>query len=161
VIDMSPASPRRTRQGGVVLLAVLAFILVTTLAASSLVVAYTTQLQREKEEQLLFVGDQYRKAIASYYNTVPPDGARALPQSLETLLNDQRFPKPVQHLRRLYPDPITGQLDWQLVLENSGIVGIKSQSGKATVKKHGFAKGDEQFEGKQMYSEWVFSPSFR
>jgi type II secretory pathway pseudopilin PulG len=157
VIDVRTVSTGTTRQSGVVLLSVLAFILVTTLAASSLVVSYTTQVQREKEEQLLFVGDQYRKAIGSYFNTVPPGGARSLPQSLEALLNDQRFPKPIQHLRRMYPDPITGRPDWQLVRENGGIVGIKSQSGKATVKKQGFAKGYEYLEGRELYSDWVFS----
>jgi hypothetical protein len=56
------------------------------------------------------------------------------------LLNDQRFPKHIQHLRRLYPDPITGSPDWQLVRENGGIVGIRSQSAKLTFKKDGFAK---------------------
>lgn len=140
-----------------VLLAVLLFILVTTLAASSMVVSYTTAVQRDREEQLLFVGDQFRRAIASYYNTVPPGGARSLPQSLDGLLDDQRFPKPIQHLRRLYPDPMTGSPDWQLVRENGGIVGIRSQSGRTTFKKTGFAKGYEHLEGKELYSEWVFS----
>ena len=139
------------------MLAVLLFILVTTLAASSLVVAHTTQVQRDKEEQLLFVGDQYRRAIASYSSTVPPGGARALPPSLDVLLRDPRFSTPVQHLRRLYPDPITGRTDWQLVMENGAVVGIRSQSGRATLKKHGFARGYESFDGKQLYSEWVFS----
>lgn len=145
------------RQNGVILLSVLVFILVTTLAASTLVVAHTTQVQREKEKQLLFVGDQYRKAIASYYNTVPPGGARALPQSLEMLLHDQRFSKPIQHLRRLYPDPMTGQPDWQFIQENGGIVGIRSSSEKASFKKTDFSRGYEHLEGKKLYSEWVFS----
>lgn len=145
------------RQVGVVLLAVLIFILVTTLAASSLVVAHTTQVQRDKEEQLLFVGDQYRRAIASYYSTVPSGSARSLPPSLEVLLSDPRFATPIQHLRRLYPDPMTGRADWTLVMENGGVVGIRSQSGKAPIKRQGFVRGYEQFEGKQLYSDWVFS----
>lgn len=147
----------RSRQRGVVLLAVLVFILLTTLAASSLVVAHVTQVQREREEQLLFIGAQYRSAIGSYYNTIPPGGGRSLPQTLDMLLNDHRFAKPIPHLRRLYPDPITGQADWQLVMENGGIVGIRSRSGKTTLKKTNFAKGLEKFEGKDVYSEWVFS----
>lgn len=157
MIGVSVASNGKPQQSGVVLLTILLFILVTTLAASSLVVSYTTQVQREREEQLLFVGDQYRKAIGSYYSTVPPGGSRSLPQSLDVLLNDQRFPKPIQHLRRLYPDPMTGQPDWNLVRDGGGIVGIRSQAGKTTIKKTGFPKVYEHFEGRERYSEWLFS----
>ena len=116
-----------------------------------------TQMQREREEQLLFVGDQFRKAIASYYNTIPPGGARALPPSLDALLNDQRFPKPRQHLRRIYPDPMTGQPDWQLMRENGGIVGVKSQSSRPTLKKKGFSNAYLHLEDKKTYSDWRFS----
>lgn len=133
------------------------FILVTTLAASSLVVVYQTQVQREKEQQLLFAGAQFRKAIASYYNTIPPGGARSLPQTLEALLNDDRFPKPIQHLRRIYVDPLTGRADWHLIRDNAGIVGVRSQSGQNTIKKRGFPKGLEHLADKELYSEWTFS----
>ena len=149
-------APRRAQQG-LVLLTVLVFILVTTLASSSLVVVYKTQMQREKEDQLLFAGAQFRRAIASYYNTVPPGGARALPQSLEVLLDDHRFPRPIQHLRRIYADPMTGRPDWYLIRDSSGIVGVRSQSSQSTLKKKGFGKGDEHLEGKELYSDWTFS----
>ena len=135
----------------------LVFILVTTLAASSLVVSYTTQSRRDKEEQLLFAGAQLRRAIASYYNTVPPGGARSLPPSLEALLDDQRFPTAIQHLRRIYLDPMTGQADWDLIRESGGIVGVASRSAQSPIKKQGFPKGFEYFENKERYSDWVFS----
>ncbi len=115
------------------LLAVLVFILVMTMAGSSLVVVHTTQMQREKEAQLLFAGGQFRRAIASYYNTVAPGGTRALPPSLEALLHDDRFPTPMQHLRRIYDDPMTGQADWVLIRASGasggsgGIVGVRSR----------------------------------
>jgi type II secretory pathway pseudopilin PulG len=147
----------RQKEQGLVLLTVLVFILVTTLAASALVVSYTSQRQRENEEQLLFVGAQFRRAIASYYNTIPPGGARALPMSLEALMNDQRFPTPVQHLRRIYPDPMTGQADWEVIRQNGGIVGVASRSQRGSIKKKGFATADESFEDKDRYSEWIFS----
>jgi type II secretory pathway pseudopilin PulG len=123
----------------------------------STVVSYTTQLQREKEEQLLFAGAQFRRAIASYYNTIPPGGARALPSSLEALLSDQRFPTPIHHLRRIYVDPMTAQADWTLIQEAGGIVGVASRSERSPLKKKGFARGDESFEDKEKYSEWVFA----
>lgn len=145
------------RQEGLVLLAVLVFILVTTLAASTLVVVHQTQTQREKEEQLLFAGDQFRNAIASYYNSIPPGGARALPQSLEMLIHDHRFPTPIHHLRRIYPDPMTGQNDWQLVVDGGAVAGVKSSSTQRPIKRKGFSKGHEHLENRETYAEWIFS----
>jgi type II secretory pathway pseudopilin PulG len=143
-------------QHGMVLLTVMLFILLTTLIASSLVQLHQTQMQREKEEQLLFVGSQFRRAIASYYGTVPPNGIRALPQSLEVLVNDYRFPQPRQHLRRIYLDPMTDLTNWQLIRESGGIIGVRSSSEKSTFKKHGFAKEYRHFEGSDHYYDWSF-----
>lgn len=144
------------QQQGAVLLVVLLFVLVSTLGASSLVEMHQTQTRREKEEQLLFVGDQYRRAIASYYSMVPPGGARVLPKSIDDLLNDQRFTKPVQHLRRAYPDPMTGKLDWELVKGVGGFMGVRSRSTMGPMKKSGFAQGYQMFENSTSYTQWVF-----
>lgn len=144
-------------QGGAVLLIVMIFVLVSTLAASTLVQSYQTQTRRQKEEQLLFVGDQYRRAIASYYGVVPPGGARSLPQSIENLLNDQRFPTPIQHLRQAYPDPMTGKSDWVLVRAGSGVAGVHSRSTLEPFKQGGFEQRYRSFEGKLSYADWVFT----
>lgn len=147
---------RRTRQRGAVLLVVMLFVLVSTLAASSLVQSYQTQARREKEEQLLFVGDQYRRAIASYYSVVPPGGARSLPQRIEDLLSDQRFPTAMQHLRKAYPDPMTGQADWVLVRGSGGIAGVHSRSTLEPYKQAGFEPRYQLFGGRKSYTEWMF-----
>jgi type II secretory pathway pseudopilin PulG len=144
------------RESGVVLLTVLVFILISTLAASSLVVVHDTQRRREKEEELLFAGSQIRKAIASYYNTIPPGGRRALPPSFEALLNDPRFPMPLQHLRRLYPDPMTEATDWEPIMGPGGIVGVRSRSTAQPVKRRAFPKEYESFSDAESYSNWRF-----
>lgn len=149
--------PHRAKQRGLVLLAILLFILVATLAAGSMVQVYQTQTQREKEEQLLFVGDQYRRAIQAYFNTFPPGSARAWPPSLEVLLNDTRFPTPIQHLRRLYPDPMTGKADWQLVTDGGGLSGVRSRSTLAPFKVSDFPEPYKNFENQTSYGDWVFS----
>ncbi|NML43474.1 type II secretion system protein [Ramlibacter sp. G-1-2-2] len=138
------------------LLAVLLFILVSSLAASSLFVSQGTQARREKEEQLLFVGDQFRKALLSYYNSIPPGGARALPRSLDELLADQRFPVPIQHLRRLYLDPMTGRADWRLLMANGQILGVSSTSEQSPIKSGGFSRPYEGFARAKSYSDWIF-----
>jgi type II secretory pathway pseudopilin PulG len=142
---------------GIVLLAVLVFILVTSLAASSLVSSAQQEVRRAKEAELLFAGDQFRRAILSYYSSVPPGGARSLPPSLDALLEDRRFPMPVRHLRRRYLDPMTASGDWELVFRNGGIVGIHSRSMDKPLKKAAFPRGYEAFENAGTYADWIFS----
>ncbi len=144
------------RESGVVLLVILLFVLLTTLAAGGMVQIYQTQTQREKEEQLLFVGHQYQRAIAAYYNTFPGGRAHSLPTSLDALMQDTRFATPVQHLRQLYPDPMTGKADWVLVMQGGGIVGVHSASTQAPIKVSGFVERDKTLESKASYADWVF-----
>jgi type II secretory pathway pseudopilin PulG len=93
---------------------------------------------REKEAELLFRGNQYREAIASYYKK-----EKRYPQSLEQLLKDPRYPMPVHHLRKLYPDPMTGAADWALIkAPEGGIMGVHSRSEEAPIKTGNFAARD-------------------
>jgi type II secretory pathway pseudopilin PulG len=116
-----------------------------------------TSVMREKEAELLFVGNQYRKAIQRYYLTGPQ---RQYPRSLEDLLKDSRQPGTVRYLRRLYADPITGA-EWVLVkAPDGGILGVHSASDEAPFKTANFKLRDRTFEGTQKYSDWkfVFAP---
>lgn len=149
--------PYRAGQSGVVLLAVLGFVLVSTLAATVMVEWAQTRAQREREEQLLFVGDQYRRAIASYAAVAGPGGAQSLPQSVDDLLEDRRLPMGMQHLRRPYPDPFTGSADWELIRDGRGILGVRSRSQKEPLKKSGFPDRYKHFEGRTSYSDWAFA----
>lgn len=147
---------RELQQSGVVLLAALVFLFLTTLGATAMIDLQRTQAQREKEAQLLFVGNQFRRAIKSYYSTMPAGKSRALPHSLDDLLEDPRFSVPIRHLRRLYVDPMTGQPDWVLVQGAGGILGIHSRSTASTFKKKDFSVQNREFEGKETYADWVF-----
>lgn len=149
----------KTRQRGVVLLVALVFLFITTLGATALVDLQRTQSQRTKEEELLFAGDQFRRAIRSYYSTVAPGKGQTLPRSIDDLLEDSRFPVPVRHLRRLYADPMTGKPDWVLVQGAGGILGIHSRSTASTFKKAEFSVPNRAFQGKETYAEWVFLAS--
>lgn len=147
------------RQTGLVLLAVLIFLLLTTLGASAMVELQRTHTQRAKETELLFVGDQYRRAIKSYYSSVPAGKSQSLPRSLDDLLEDARFPMPVRHLRRLYPDPMTGETDWVLVQGAGGILGVHSRSTLNVFKRRDFPVQYRDFQDKETYAEWVFVAS--
>jgi type II secretory pathway pseudopilin PulG len=109
---------------------------------------------REKEADLLHIGNEYRKAIQRYYLY---QNRRQYPKSLADLVKDSREPGTLRHLRRVYPDPITGSEEWGLVKSaDGGIAGVHSLSEAAPLKTGGFAVRDATFEGKTKYSDWQF-----
>lgn len=115
----------------------------------------STAAKREKEAELLFVGDQIARAIAAYRASSP--GAAQYPQKLEDLLADKRYPNLRRYLRRVYPDPLTGGPDWGLVRgPGGGIVGVYSQSTARPLKTANFPREYESFVGATAYSEWRF-----
>jgi type II secretory pathway pseudopilin PulG len=118
---------------------------------------WTLQRQREREQQLLFVGDAYRQAIRHYYFGAPPGAPRSLPTRLEALLDDERYPMPVHHLRRLYADPLRDSTEWGELRVGNAIAGVYSLSDARPVKQAGFAAADSAFTGKASYREWIFA----
>jgi type II secretory pathway pseudopilin PulG len=119
--------------------------------------------QREREKELLFIGDAYRKAITSYYES--GFGSKQFPASLDDLILDKRSPTIKRHIRKLYADPMvfdsTRDKPWGLVLQQGQIVGVHTLSEDKPVKKSGFSAGDEVFAEAEKYSDWkfIYAPS--
>ena len=118
---------------------------------------WTQSAQRDREEELLFVGEQFRQAITRYYVQSPPNDRR-FPMHLDDLLDDVRTPgKVLHHLRRVYPDPMTGAKNWgEVRLAGGQLVGVYSLSPDRPIREKGFALRDKDFADKTQYSEWVF-----
>jgi type II secretory pathway pseudopilin PulG len=154
-----PATPRARpappAARGIVLLVLLLMILLSAIFSTRAIEVWATARQREKEAELLFVGEQYRKAIRHYYFSSPNARARILPARLEDLLMDDRFPVPVRHLRRLYPDPITGG-EFALSRVGDRINGVYSPSNAQPLKIANFDKDQAAFEARSSYREWQF-----
>jgi hypothetical protein len=113
--------------------------------------------RREKEQELLFVGNQFRQAIAYYYERTP-GGAKRFPQTLEDLLEDKRYPMPQRYLRKLYNDPITGKPQWGVIqAPEGGIMGVHSLSELPPIKTSGFGARDRTLADTGRYSDWHFS----
>lgn len=127
-------------------------------------IVWHTANQREKEVELLYIGNQIRNAIASYYVRTPGN-LRRYPASLEELVKDPRFPATVRHLRKLYRDPMTGTIEWGLIAApGGGIMGVYSTSGAAPLKRANFDAPNRVFEdrtkslGETMtYKDWQFA----
>ncbi len=141
---------------GFTLLGLLFLIAGMGVAMAALGTMWHTVLQREKEQELLFVGDQYRRSIESFWNA-SPKGQERLPKNFKELIQDPRFPNTVRHLRRLYQDPMTGSVEWGLLKEEGGAIsGVYSLSESVPMKEKGFPSRYAEFEGKRSYREWQF-----
>jgi type II secretory pathway pseudopilin PulG len=118
---------------------------------------YATSLKREKEKELLFVGHQFRAAIARYLQANAGGVQGVYPASIDDLLKDPRFPGVQRHLRRLYRDPITGRSEWAPVMQNGRVVGVHSLSEQVPIKQDNFDDSDKSFRHKQRYADWKFT----
>ncbi|QBF26683.1 type II secretion system protein [Pseudomonas tructae] len=142
-------------QAGFTYLGVLLLIAVTGMVLAATGTLWSSVAQRERERELLWVGAQYAQALRSYFRSSP--GLAQYPQSLEELLEDNRYPDPRRHLRRLYPDPMTHSDDWGLLRSIDGrITGVYSRSQAMPRKRSGFAAQWAEFEGLEHYSDWQF-----
>lgn len=127
-----------------------------------------TRQRREREAELRFRGEAIAAALGRYAERTPV-GQLPLPQRLDELLSDRRFPRPQRHLRQLYADPFTGRPDWELVLgqaavtppetegaapaasaaaAGTGIVGVRSSSSQRLLATAG---------GRSTARDWVFT----
>jgi type II secretory pathway pseudopilin PulG len=144
------------RQRGVLLLGLLLGLALSGLAVMVALDVWALERRRQQEQELLFVGEQYRAAIERYYLAAPKGSPRVFPSSLRDLQHDDRYPHPVRHLRRLYPDPLTGAAKWGAVMQGTRIAGIYSLGKGVPLKQAGFARGNEGFAGKSSYRDWAF-----
>lgn len=147
--------------GGFSYIGVLILVALMSVALAAAGEIWHTAQKREKEQELLFVGAQFRRALEQFYANTPGQGRR-YPQSLEELLLDPRHPGIRRYLRKIYFDPMTGSAEWGIVSGPNGeIFGVYSLSEAEPLKKGNFQLLDKGFEGKAKYSDWVFMPTLR
>ena len=113
------------------------------------------EAQRDRELQLLWVGNQFRQALKGYQSALPPNGKPQYPIKLDDVLEDRRFPNTVRYLRKLFVDPFTGQADWVLEKEGDQIVGLHSRSSLAPIR-HAGLEPNSGFAAAKTYADWRF-----
>lgn len=154
--------PERRRARGFSYIGLLILVAVMGISLAAAGEIWYTALKREKEQELLFVGAQFRRAIEQFHKNTPPGNARRYPLQLEELLLDPRHPETRRYLRKIYLDPMTGDTEWGLVTGPGGeIFGVYSLSEDKPLKQAQFRLADKDFEGKTKYTEWVFMPLLR
>ncbi|MBX3475885.1 MAG: type II secretion system protein [Planctomycetes bacterium] len=82
---------------------------------------WVTTARHRKMVELEWIGNQFARALGSYY-AASPGLVKTNPATLEDLLEDRRYLTVRRHLREVYLNPFTGKADWELVLGVDGKV---------------------------------------
>jgi len=105
------------REAGYTFLILMAMVTILAIGLLVAVPVWRTQIQRENEEELIFRGGQYVEAVRVYQTKNPG----SYPKSIEELLKGR-------YLRRPFPDPMTSDGRWDLVLQASSTIEAGSTS---------------------------------
>jgi type II secretory pathway pseudopilin PulG len=142
-------------QGGFAYLGLLFLVVLIGLGLASVATVWHTAVRRENEQELLFVGEQFRSAIKSYYESTP-GSAKEYPRSLDDLVLDPRFPNARRHLRHVFVDPMTGKPEWGLVTRGDRIIGVHSLAEGPPLRVAGFRDGEAGFGAAKALADWKF-----
>lgn len=105
-------------ESGFILLAVLFMVALVLIALAVAAPRIAASIQRDREDELMHRGLEYRHAIKLYYKKFG-----RYPASIDQLENTNN----IRFLRKRYVDPMTGKDDWKII-----------QFGQAHVKPMGF-----------------------
>jgi type II secretory pathway pseudopilin PulG len=151
--ERSPPSGRpRSRNRGAALLLTMFLVAIIGVMLTVAGRVWHTEMQREKEVELLVVGGEIARAITRYHAA-----SLQYPENLDQLLRDSRQQNTVRYLRRLYRDPITGGKTWGLIKDVNGrITGVYSLGKGEPLKQAGFDTAQAKFKGAKSYADWTF-----
>lgn len=147
------------QQQGFTYIGVLVILAVMMMALGAASEIWHSVMQREKEQELLFIGHQFRAAIGKYY----VQSGNRYPENLEALLESNDLgvtgagAKKSRFLRKLYQDPMTNESNWGLVAgPDKRVQGVYSLSEEKPFKTTGFINADADLELAKKYSDWKF-----
>ncbi len=150
-------TPLRRHARGFTYLGLLFLLAAMGLAAAGTVKLGHIQQRRMAEDELLFIGHQFRRALRSYHEAAPSGATQTAPRSLDDLLRDTRSAHTRRHLRRIDTDPLTGRPEWGLIRATDGsLLGLHSLSDQTPIRMDNFPSEFFHFKDKRSYQDWVF-----
>jgi hypothetical protein len=118
-------SIERPGQRGFTYLILIIAIAILGVALAGIGALASASSRHQRMVELKWIGEQYRVAVGSYYES-SPGSVKVFPKKLEELLIDSRYLTIRRHIRELYVDPLTGLADWREVhAPDGGIQGIE------------------------------------
>lgn len=149
---------RTGTQHGFTYVAVLAILALLGVALAAIGTRWADRVQREREQDLLRVGQLYAQAILAYHRG-SPGSDKTWPKSLEDLLLDPRMLGTVRYLRAPYGDPmVPGQPFGIVRAADDTIRGVYSTSAATPFQQGRVDLGVTVLAPAQHYSDWQFIP---
>lgn len=133
----------------------LAALAVFGIGLAALGETWSNLMRREREEELLRIGEAYARAIEQYYLR-SPGSARHYPAELTNLVEDRRFVGVVRHLRQMYADPITRGPFIVERAADGGIMGVYSPSNAEPLRRTGYPLKSGLLVWGNRYRDWRF-----
>jgi type II secretory pathway pseudopilin PulG len=147
---------RTAQQRGYILVVTMFMAFMVAVLMIALTRWWQAEARREKERELLWVGSQFRTALAGYAAATPA-GTSPRPTTLAELLRDERDGTVRRHLRRMYVDPLTASDAWGIVRAEDGtVLAVHSRSETRPLDANGSSPRFHRFAGTTRYSEWQF-----
>ncbi len=143
------------RSGGFTYVMVLAALAIFGIGLAALGETWSSVSRRDRERELLLVGDAYARAIEQYYLR-SPGAERKYPAKLDELVDDRRFVEATRHLRQLYRDPVTRQAFATVQAPDGGIMGVYSKSELEPLRKAAQVLPGGATVAGQRYMDWKF-----
>ncbi len=132
--------PTSRAEAGFTYLAVLLAIAILGLGLTGAAQVWSARADRERLARMDAIGAEYVAAIAAYRAGTPGIVVGTFPPNFAALLRDPRFVTVRRYLRREYPNPFTGAVDWEAVpAPDGGVLGLRgraSVAGQAVVREY-------------------------
>jgi type II secretory pathway pseudopilin PulG len=144
------------KQQGFTYLAALFLVGLVGLGLAATAEIWSHTRQREKEAELIWIGNQFKQAIGLYYQR-SPGAVKRFPEKLEDLLEDRRYLSMQRYLRKIYADPVVGKPDWGLVSAPSGgIMGVYSTAAAKPIRTVPLSIDQKTSASVASYRDWRF-----
>jgi type II secretory pathway pseudopilin PulG len=114
------------KKDGYTILLLMFTVFVMSIGLMIAVPVWQTQIQREKEEELIFRGKQYVEAIRLFTRKKPG----AFPKDFEELVEEKC-------IRKLFEDPMSPDGKWNLILMSQGPVPRRTRQPRRTSRTTG------------------------
>jgi type II secretory pathway pseudopilin PulG len=113
------SKPRPHRENGYALIAVMILVTVMLISITGALPRIYQDVQREREQEAIFRGEQYARAIYMFHRTVG-----RYPNSIKELLNTNG----TRYLRQAYTDPLSPNGRWHFIHASAAGIILDSQN---------------------------------